>query len=192
MVETATQTSNAGPNKTKQLHPLKLHQKIFCQPCPDQDHCKTHNTISSSTGVNYPQNILSGIRKTFGFKCDTGLAEAFKPVAKRYFGSICRPLECFMLAVLALQKERVNFGETVNIENLNVLRNLRSRRRLVVEEETEVMVVEGSKDRCAVCGRPSYVRGIRRDDSWVFLCRKHFRVKKLGLKSWRCLEEGVF
>ena len=75
----------------------------------------TEEKNSSSTEVNYPQNVLSGVRKTFGFKCDTGLSEAFKPVAKQHFGSICRPLECFMVAVLALQKEQVNFGETIKI-----------------------------------------------------------------------------
>jgi hypothetical protein len=103
----------------------------------------------SSTKVNYPQNVLSGVRKTFGFKCDTGLAEAFKPVAKRYFGSVCRPLECFMLAVLGLQKEQVNFGQTVRIENLHIERNLRSRRKLVVEEEVVEIVSEPCCDFCS-------------------------------------------
>jgi len=39
-----------------------------------------------------PQNVFSGVRKPVGFRCDTGLYSAFKPVAKAYFGSVCRPL----------------------------------------------------------------------------------------------------
>jgi len=104
---------------------------------------------ASSTEVNYPQNVLSGVRKTFGFKCDTGLKKAFKPVAKHYFGSVCRPLECFMIAVLAIQKEQVNFGETVRIENLHIERNLRSRRRLVIDEE--ITVTEVIEHKCDFC-----------------------------------------
>ncbi len=109
----------------------------------------TEEVDSSSTEVNYPQNVLSGVRKTFGFKCDTGLKEAFKPVAKQYFGSICRPLECFMLAVLAIRKEQVNFGETVKIENLHIERNLRSRRRMVIDEE--ITVIEKIEPLCEIC-----------------------------------------
>jgi len=132
----------------------------------------------SATEVNYPQSVMSGVRKTFGFKCDTGLAEAFKPVATRYFGSICRPLECFMIAVLALQKERVNFGETIRIENLNVLRNLRSRRRLVVEEEiADTTVIEPS---CDFCKRFPVVAVFRykKTDRVVNACSYHARVLK--------------
>ena len=115
----------------------------------------TEENDSSSTKVNYPQNVLSGIRKTFGFKCDTGLKEAFKPVAKQYFGSICRPLECFMLAVLAIQKEQVNFGQTVKIENLHIERNLRSRRRMVVDEE--IIITETIEQLCEICKKKPIV-----------------------------------
>jgi len=110
---------------------------------------------ASSTEVNYPQNVLSGVRKPFGFRCDTGLKEAFKPVAKQYFGSICRPLECFMIALLALQKEQVNFGQTVKIENLHIERNLRSRRRMVIDEE--ITVTETIEPLCEICNKKSIV-----------------------------------
>lgn len=115
----------------------------------------TEENNSSSTEVNFPQSVFTGVRKTFGFKCDTGLAEAFKPVAKHYFGSICRPLECFMIAVLALQKEQVNFGETVKIENLHIERNLRSRRRLVIDEE--ITVAEVMEPCCDFCNNKPVV-----------------------------------
>ena len=108
----------------------------------------------SSTGVNYPQSVFSGVRKTVGFKCDTGLYSAFKSAAQAYFGSVCRPLEIFMLAVLALNKEQVNFGKTVVIEHLNIERNLRERRSLAVEAD-EVKPVEVKPDvaKCYFCGK---------------------------------------
>lgn len=93
---------------------------------------------ASSAEVNYPQSVFNGIRKTVGFKCDTGLYSEFKRVAKAKMGSVCRPLECFMVAFLALNKERVNFGETVRIEHLHIERNLRERRKLEVARVSEV------------------------------------------------------
>lgn len=130
----------------------------------------------SSTGVNYPQNVFSGVRKTKGFKCDTGLYAAFKPVAEAYFGSVCRPLECFMLAVLALQKERVNFGTTITIQNLNITRDLRTRRKIVV-------------DKCGIkdCNNPAIAESIWRDKKIFPLCQKHLLEAKNDPKTWRII-----
>lgn len=138
-----------------------------------------YTNSNSSTGVNYPQSVLSGVRKTFGFKCDTGLAEAFKPVAKRYFGSICRPLECFMIAVLALQKEQVNFGETITIENLNVERNLRPRRRLVVD-------VCGFRG----CNEPAVAVGVWREKQKLPLCEGHLLEAEGKPGEWEIVSRG--
>ena len=128
----------------------------------------------SATEVNYPQNVFTGIRKTKGFKCDTGLYEEFKRVAKAKMGSVCRPLECFMVAFLALKKERVNFGETIRIENLNVERNLRPRRKLVVD-------VCGFKG----CKEPAVAVGLWRNKKQVLLCKKHLCEAKNDPKNWK-------
>jgi hypothetical protein len=141
---------------------------------------KTNNNCTrandSSTEVNYPQNVFSGVRKTKGFKCDTGLYAAFKPVAEAYFGSVCKPLECFMLAVLALQKERVNFGTTVTIQNLNITRDLRTRRKIVVDKC-------GFKD----CINPAVAEAIWRDKKIFPLCEKHLQEAKEDSKTWRII-----
>jgi len=140
---------------------------------------KQPQSNNSATRVNYPQSAFTGVRKTFGFKCDTGLAEAFKPVAKRYFGSVCRPLECFMIAVLTLQKERVNFGETVRIENLHVERSLRPRRKLVV-------------DTCGVrgCKEPAVAVGVWRAKNELQLCDKHRREAESKPEQWKMTHLG--
>jgi hypothetical protein len=127
----------------------------------------------SSTGVNYPQSVFSGVRKPVGFRCDVGLYSAFKPVAKAYFGSVCRPLECFMIAVLALQKEQVNFGKTVVIDRLHIERNLRPRRNLPVD-------VCGFKG----CNEPAVASGIWRKTKHFRLCEKHLQQAKADSKNW--------
>jgi hypothetical protein len=130
----------------------------------------------SSTRVNFPQSVLTGVRKTVGFKCDTGLYAAFKPVATAYFGSVCRPLECFMLAVLTLKKERVNFGPTVTIQNLNITRNLRTRRKMIADKC-------GFKD----CNSPAVAEGIWRDKKIFPLCEKHLLEAKNEPNIWRII-----
>ncbi len=122
----------------------------------------TDSNEDSSTGVNYPQSVFSGIRKTVGFKCDSGLHEEFKRVAQAKFGSICKPMEAFEIAVLALNKEQVNFGTTVHIENLNVIREMRTRRKGVV-------------DKCgfAKCDEPAIAEAIWKEKKIFPLCAKH-------------------
>jgi hypothetical protein len=128
----------------------------------------------SYTGVNYPQRVFSGVRKTVGFKCDTGLHEEFKRVAQAKMGSVCKPLEAFEIAFLALNKEQVNFGTTVHIENLNVLRELRTRRK-------------GIACKCgyAKCDDPAIAEGIWQDKKIFPLCAKHLLEAINNPKNWR-------
>jgi len=126
--------------------------------------------------VSYPQSVFSGVRKTVGFKCDSGLHSEFKRVAQVKFGSICKPLEAFEIAVLALNKEQVNFGTTVRIENLNVVREIRTRRK-------------GVANKCgfAKCDRAAIAEGMWRDSKIFPLCAQHFLDAKKNSKDWRIL-----
>jgi hypothetical protein len=128
----------------------------------------------SSTGVNYPQSVFSGIRKTVGFKCDTGLHKEFKRVAQAKMGSVCKPLEAFEIAFLALNKEQVNFGTTVHIENLNILRELCTRRK-------------GVAFKCgyAKCDNPAIAEGIWQNKKIFPLCAKHLLEAINNPKNWR-------
>lgn len=130
----------------------------------------------SSTRVNYPESVFSGVRKTVGFKCDIGLHEEFKRVAQAKMGSVCKPLEAFEIAFLALNKEQVNFGTTVRIENLNVMRDLRTRRKGIVDKC-------GFKD----CDKPAIVEGIWRDKKIFPLCGEHLLEAKKDNKTWRII-----
>ena len=140
----------------------------------DSKEQKDKKLTDSYIGVNYPQSVFSGVRKTVGFKCDSGLHEEFKRVAQAKMGSICKPLEAFEIAVLALNKEHVNFGTTVNIENLNILRELRTRRK-------------GVADKCgyAKCDNPAIAEGIWQNKKVFPLCAKHL-IEAIGdPKNWR-------
>jgi hypothetical protein len=134
----------------------------------------TNSKDDSCTQVNYPESVFTGVRKTVGFKCDTGLHGEFKRVAQAKFGSICKPLEAFEIAVLALNKEQVNFGTTVHIENLNVFRELRTRRKGVV-------------DKCgfAKCDEPAIAEAIWKEQKIFPLCIKHLMEAREDPKSWR-------
>jgi hypothetical protein len=137
----------------------------------------TESNKESYTRVNYPENVFSGVRKTVGFKCDTGLHSEFKRIAQAKFGSICKPLEAFEIAVLALNKEQVNFGTTVHIENLNIMRELRTRRK-------------GVTDKCgfAKCDESAIAEGIWKEKKIFPLCAKHLITAKNDPKSWRLIK----
>jgi hypothetical protein len=131
----------------------------------------------SYTPVNYPESVFSGKRKTVGFKCDIGLHAEFKRVAQAKFGSICKPLEAFEIAVLALNKEQVNFGTTVHIENLNIMRELRTRRKAVA-----------NKCGFVKCDEPAIGEGIWNEQKILPLCAKHLIEAKNNPKMWRLIK----
>jgi len=88
----------------------------------------------SKTNVNTGFGVWGNRRKVVGIRVDEELYNRFKPVAKRVFGSVCNPIECFMASVIAMAETHVNFGNTVEIGKLVIERNLRARRHMVVDE----------------------------------------------------------
>jgi len=138
-------TSNTGPppkrENNKKRAPSKLH---------------------SITGVNPVRSHGIGLwgnrRVVVGIRVDEGLYNAFKPVAKRVFGSVCNPLEAFMAAVLATAQSGVNFGNTVEVGTIVIERNLRERRRLVVEKAKPITA---SEVKCDLCGKVPAVGAFR-------------------------------
>jgi hypothetical protein len=130
--------------------------------------------------------IWGNPRVVMGVRVDSELKKRFKQVTKRVFGSTCNPIESFMATVVSCAESGVNFGNTIEIDKIIIERNLRERRRFVVEDVVGGDVVECSK--CSVCGKDSYGAVTRRDGSRVFLCKVHFtREKKSELLGWRVL-----
>jgi hypothetical protein len=84
-----------------------------------------------------------------------------------------------MIAVLALQKEQVNFGQTIVIDRLNIERNIRPRRKLGI-------------DMCGFrgCKEPAVASGVWRNSKSFRLCEKHLEQAKADSKNWRVDENS--
>ena len=105
------------------------------------------------------------------------LAEA-KPILKAKFGSTCRAIEVYLSALVATEKgcriNGVNPSSTIEIGKLVIERNLRSRRKLVIEEE----VVETVKVRgCGFCHEAATgVLLYKPKTALIPLCEEHYRL----------------
>ena len=164
--------------------------------------------LCSITGVNPPRTHGLGIwnseRVVVGIRCDKKLYQAFKPLAEQFFGSVCRPIETFMATIIStVNNNKLNNGVgvnpslTIDIGKLVIERNIRSRRRMVVEEEKEVVEkVEVNQERVVCgCGNLAEFKVFINDSQSseglkpVFLCRGCLKnVPSLQLVGHRRLE----
>lgn len=101
-------------------------------------HKQTDSKQNSVTKASTLQKVFSGVRKPIGVRIDTGLYSAVKPVLIAKYGSICQPVEAFLVAHLAIAADPASTSHTVRIENLRIERNLRARRHPRVENEVEL------------------------------------------------------
>ena len=114
------------------------------------------------TGV-YPKRthglgVYKGSRKVWSVRVDSKLLKQAKPLLKAKFGSECRGVELWLAGLVATQKgselNGVYPSNTIEIGKLVIERNLRSRRKLVVEEEREVSESVATV-YCGFCGLPA-------------------------------------
>ncbi|MDH5770782.1 MAG: hypothetical protein OEZ25_05815 [Candidatus Bathyarchaeota archaeon] len=129
---------------------VKLEQtenKSFAQPKAKTTKTKQPSKTNVNPKRGHGVGCWNGRRKLVGIRVDENLYKAFKPVAKRVFGSVCRPIEAYMVSVLTLQQKGVNFGNTIRIEKQIIERNLRPRRKLEYTSEVDHV------DCCGLCGR---------------------------------------
>lgn len=159
-------------------------------------HKKKQDASTTKVYFSEPEDLpcYANLRLPRSFRVDIGLWEALKPELKRRYGSICRGIEVFGAAVLHNDAEKVYLCNTVNPLTINqtVVREMRPRRKLVVDEVADEVLekpVSGSPEKCAVCDRPSYAKCINKDDSVVWLCRKHFREQKRSFKGWLSVKD---
>ena len=130
----------------------------------------------SITGVNPVRSHGFGIwgnpRVVFGVRVDSELKKRFVSAAKRVFGSTCSPVESFMAAIVGCveqaEKLGVNPSKTVSIEigEIKIERNLRERRRLVVEEAKPIAVA-APQVKCDFCGHVPAVEVFRHVSSGI-------------------------
>jgi len=135
----------------------------------------SHTKVNSGFGVWGNRRVVVGIR------VDEKLYEAFKPVAKQVFGSVCRPIEAFMASIIATAQTEVNFGQTIEIKEIRIERNLRARRALVVDKP----------DQCGFrgCKQLAVGSGVWRGEKEYQLCQKHSAEAKVN-SDWKVLAHG--
>ena len=110
------------------------------QPNSKQDSSEKVHFLESGS-----YKYMSGERKPTGIRVDSGLYKRFKQVSKAIYGSTCRAIELYMIALIETAEKGVHFSDTqhpIKIENIVIERNLRSRRNLEVIEEVAEKVTE--------------------------------------------------
>ena len=96
----------------------------------------------SNTNVSFPEVNVShvslpkkitykGNRNTVSVRVDKGLYLDFKSVAKRVYGSVCKPIEAFMATVIALDQLPEAYKINTVVLNQTIQRNLSRERRNV-------------------------------------------------------------
>lgn len=148
---------------------------------PEDD--PAENGANSSTKVHrrekHGTGIWNGPRVTWSIRVDEGIKQAFKPYAKRVFGSICLPIETLcaglMEAHLRGEEAGVHLGKTVdiNVDNITIHRGLRPRRRL----EVDICGFKGCNEVAVAVGR---WRGKR----MFLLCEQHLSKAEKMSGDW--------
>jgi hypothetical protein len=148
---------------------------------------------NSKLGV-YPKHthgfsIWGNERVPMTIRVDKELKKQFKTAAKSLFGSTCNPLECVMAAFVGTYKNQLLKGVyptfTVDIGEIKIERNLRERRKIVGETETETKQdavrcgFKGCRDKAASKG--CYIPKNR----VVPLCAKHLDLTVGKSDDWR-------
>jgi len=141
---------------------------------------KTASTKPDSiTKVNLVPAGFAGRRRVVGIRIDENLYRRFKPIAQAYFGSVCRPIEAFMASIIAISEMGVNFGNTIEVKEIRIERNIRARRALVVEKPNECGFVD--------CHEVAVASGVWRDKRELLLCEKHLAEAKSNPREWKVI-----
>ena len=116
------------------------------------------------SSVNFPRKLVyDGGRNVVSIRVDKTLYLAFKIVAKRRFGSVCKPIEAFMAGVITLDKLPEAYLRNTVVLNQTIERNLTRERRNVTFVGCEVARCRGvAVGQVTWRGRP------------LLMCRKHF------------------
>lgn len=139
-----------------------------------------------ATGVNpirtHGLGVWGNAREVVGIRIDKKLYATAKPILIDVFGSVCRPIESFLATVVSTYNSKtldftsgVNPRNTIEIGQLVIQRNVRSRRKLVVEEETEVSYAH--KIICSYCSEPATWEVTPKSgvaESVVYACDVHY------------------
>ena len=170
--------------KPSQTETKQYLETSFSKKPKKKNQPKQQSITKVNRGSGHGVGCWGNRRVVAGVRVDEGLYSAFKPVAKRIFGSTCRAVEAFMATIVACSGEAVNFGQTVEVKEIRIERNLRARRGLVSPEVSECITKGFAVNRCFKCGRKDVHLSKTKFDSGVVApacseCLEYYRKKRL-------------
>lgn len=145
--------------------------------------------VHFSKGAVY--KYLSGKREPISIRIDTGLYSAFKQLSKRIYGSTCKAIEVYMIALIEAVENGVHYSDTaqpIQIEKIVIERNLLERRKLVIENEAKV---GESKAKCGFvnCRNEAVGKAIWRKRNKEFeVCSMHLVEACSNPKLWKVIQ----
>ena len=158
-------------------------------------HRNTHKRKNKQTRFNacntgvYPIRthgfgVYKGARKVWSVRVDETLLKQAKPVLKAKFGSECRGVETWLAGLVATTKgeqlDGVYPSNTVEIGELNIIRALRPRRKVEVDNGDS-----GLEERCRFCAKPAVDKFQYSPSEKVYdLCSFHAELM-LSSGNWR-------
>ena len=134
---------------------------------------------------------LSGKREPISIRIDTGLYSAFKPLSKRIYGSTCKAIEIYMIALIEAVETGVHFSDTdkpIQIGKIVIERKLRERRNLELEENAEA---SESRIKCGFnrCRNEAVGKAIWLQRNQEFeVCSRHLAEACSNPKLWKVVE----
>lgn len=135
---------------------------------------------SSKKGAN---KYITGVREPISIRIDKGLYKRFKQLAKRVYGSVCKPVEIHMISFIETVENGVHISNTdkpINVEQHIRIERLNRERRYLdivspVEEKIEPVV-----EKCDFACNRVAVAVFRHVKSGIFkrVCSYHASVLK--------------
>jgi len=152
--------------------------------------------LDSNTGVNpvhtHGLGIWGNPRVVMSVRVDSKLKMRFKMASKALFGSTCNPIESWMAGIVGIHQNQkmsgVNPSTTISIGEIKIERNLRERRKLVVDPVfADVPVLHCG---FANCENVAVGTGFYKDTQFR-LCSKHLAEAKINGRNWKRVVDAV-
>ena len=156
---------------------------------PDNN-SKHHDSITEvNRKCNHGLGVWGNPRVVMGVRVDSELKKRFKQVAKRVFGSVCNPIESFMATVVSCAESKVNFGNTVEVGTIVIERNLKERRKLIVEKTKPPATPQV---KCDFCGKAPATQVFLHPNSGILkrACSYHAGILKT-YSSWKKVDDST-
>lgn len=155
--------------------------------------CETKQTRFDSNARVIPKRthgigMWGGERKVVNIRIDEKLYKATKPILKRYFGSVCGAIEPYLASIYSIATNTKLDGEngvipsiTVDINNINIRRHLKARRKFVVEEDFEASLVCEYVDCSEVAVGSGFWKNKKEP---ILLCAEHYEEAEKLFRMW--------